>query len=58
MGVKVRGGREVYAARACAGKYTPAPLPSTFIAYSKRAQPASHKQCVEGRGAPWDAAPK
>ena len=25
MGVKVRGGREVYAARACAGKYTPAP---------------------------------
>ena len=22
MGVKVRGGREVYAARACAGKYT------------------------------------
>lgn len=24
-----------------------APLPSTFIAYSKRAQPASHKQCVE-----------
>lgn len=26
-----------------------APLPSTFIAYSKRAQPASHKQCVEAR---------
>lgn len=26
-----------------------APLPSTFIAYSKRAEPASHKQCVEAR---------
>lgn len=26
-----------------------APLPSTFIAYSKRALPASHKQCVEAR---------